>query len=147
MDKTNIPLKDIMTKNLICLSEEDTGDRIADVFTQHKIHHIPVLNEKRKLAGIVSRVDFDRISLGLSLFASQKKADYNEALYRTLRVKDIMTPDPYTLQEDNTLHDAYMVLKSHNFRAVPILSGEKLVGIVTSIDLLESGLNLSSEYT
>lgn len=50
-------------------------------------------------------------------------------------VRDVMTTDLTTLLEDESLLDATLVLARASFRHIPILSGERLVGIVTSTDV------------
>ena len=43
----------VMTKNLLCASEEDTIDYIQAVMTENRIRHIPIM-EKTELKGLVS---------------------------------------------------------------------------------------------
>lgn len=53
-------------------------------------------------------------------------------------VKDFMTPDPVTVAPENSLSDAFALLKEHNIRRLPVVSNGKLVGIVTENDLLKA---------
>jgi len=50
-------------------------------------------------------------------------------------VRDIMTTDFITLQEDESLLDATLIFARSGFRHIPILNGKQLVGIVTERDL------------
>lgn len=53
----------------------------------------------------------------------------------TALVKDWMTPNPITAIPETTLPDALMVMKKYNIRRLPVLDGDRLVGIVTRGDL------------
>jgi acetoin utilization protein AcuB len=50
-------------------------------------------------------------------------------------VRDIMTTDLTTLREDEMMLDATLVLSHAGLRHIPIMSGDQLVGIVTSTDV------------
>ena len=141
----NIRVHEIMTKDIVHLTIEDTVDKIATIFDVKKIHHIPVLSLEGNLVGIVSKTDFDRVSLGMSLFRDQYADEYNNAMYRTTRVVDIMTKDVISLSPNHTLQDAYEIFKENMIRALPVLENGMLKGIVTPIDLLEFLLNDVSE--
>lgn len=52
-------------------------------------------------------------------------------------VKDVMTPDPITVEEDVSFQDALKILRDKGIRRLPVVDKEgKLVGIVTEKDLL-----------
>jgi CBS domain-containing protein len=53
----------------------------------------------------------------------------------TALVKDWMTPNPITAIPETTLPDALMVMKKYNIRRLPVVDGNRLVGIVTRGDL------------
>lgn len=141
----NIPVSEIMTKDVIHLTTEDTVDRIAAIFDVKKIHHIPVLSLDGSLVGIVSKTDFDRVSLGMSLFREKYADEYNQSMYRATRVVDIMTKDVVSLNPHHTLWDAYEIFKENLVRALPVIDNGILLGIVTPIDLLEFMLETVSE--
>jgi CBS domain-containing protein len=55
---------------------------------------------------------------------------------RTAIAKDLMTPNPHCLQAENYMFEAMAYLESHQSKHLPVLSGGKLVGIVTLRDLM-----------
>jgi CBS domain-containing protein len=57
-------------------------------------------------------------------------------------VRDFMTKDVTTLQETDSLLDARMVFVRSSFRHLPVLSGRKLVGIVTEHDIRQHSPSL-----
>ena len=58
-----------------------------------------------------------------------------------MKVQDIMTPDPITLNPRNTLRDAGRIAEEHGLRRFPVISNGRLVGIITDRDLRQAGLS------
>jgi CBS domain-containing protein len=59
-----------------------------------------------------------------------------------MKIKDIMTPDPVTIPVHAPVRDAAALLKKHHIGGLPVMDGDRLVGIVTESDiiaLLETG--------
>jgi len=55
-----------------------------------------------------------------------------------MRIRDIMTKNPITVQTDTRLRDAHRLMVEHNIRKLPVLKNKKLVGIVTYDMILEA---------
>lgn len=53
----------------------------------------------------------------------------------TLTIDEVMSPSPYSIQVDATLSDAHELMRSHHIRHLPVLDGDRLVGMVTERDL------------
>ena len=133
---TALPLSKIMQKDVVTVSSEDTLDKVASIFKYGKFHHLPVININFDLIGIISTTDFDKFSWGKSFFNNDRKAEINEMLYKTNRTVDIMTPHVYTLRQDQSVAEAIQSFQKFKFRAIPIVEGEKVVGIITPMDIL-----------
>lgn len=133
----NTLISSLMTTDLVQVSSEDTVDVVADIFYESSLHHVLVYNRNQEFCGIVSRTDFDKISMGMSMLNVQKRAEYNDALYRSLRVLDIMTPEPVCLSPSNTVADAAKIFLDNQFRALPITEEGQLLGILTPYDLIK----------
>lgn len=56
---------------------------------------------------------------------------------RVLTLRDIMTPDPVTVDESMTLREAVEVLRAAGVSGAPVLRGETLVGVLSATDILE----------
>jgi CBS domain-containing protein len=55
---TNTPLKKVMTKNVLTVSEDATFAEARRTLTSHGIRHLPVVNSEGRLAGLVVVRDF-----------------------------------------------------------------------------------------
>ena len=62
------------------------------------------------------------------------------------KVRDLMTPNPYTLQPRDTLAALYDLMDTHRVRHVPIVDGDgELVGLLTHTDLAMAALGSLSD--
>lgn len=52
-------------------------------------------------------------------------------------VKEIMTKNPVTIDKGATIADALDIMRSNKFRRLPVMDGDKIIGIVTDRDLRE----------
>ena len=132
-----VSLQEIMTTDLVTIRFDEIVTQVAQIFKKQSFHHIPVVDENNHLAGIISKIDFERIKNGATLFRNPKVEKYNEILFQTLLVKDMMTKTVVSFKPTDSIRLAYLVFKENKFRAIPILEKEKLVGIVTPLDLLD----------
>ncbi len=135
VDKTT-RIADIMTKNVIVVQPTDTMEIVQDIFRKHNIHHIPVV-EEGKAVGILSYSDYLKLLHGFTLFKTHKSHEYNDAILRSLLVKEVMTKPIATIRPDDTVELAAGFFRENLFHALPVVDEEGLlVGIVTTYDLL-----------
>ena len=119
----------VMTKNVVYATPDQNLLDIKHIYEQKKWHHhIPIV-ENEKLVGMVSLIDFMYNIAGAGLSDDHK-------VYKTLKVKDIMTQKPFSLTTNNTVEDVAKVLAVGHYHAVPILENDRLVGIVSTADII-----------
>ena len=70
----------VMTKNLLCASEEDTIDNIQAVMTENRIRHIPIM-DKTELKGLVSIGDVVNAQIKIHEVENHYLKDYIEGKY------------------------------------------------------------------
>ena len=120
-----------MSKNVVCVSPEQCLLDVKHIYENKKFHHhIPVV-ENEKLVGMVSLIDFMYNIAGAGINDDNK-------VYQELNVRDIMTHKPFYLTIDATIGDAAKALSKGYYHAVPVLEDEKIVGIVSTADILKS---------
>lgn len=124
----------LMTKNVVYVSPEQNLLDVKHIYEKKDFHHhIPVV-DNNKLVGMVSLIDFMYNISGAGINDDHK-------IYKKLHVKDIMTQKPFYLKANSTIEDAAKVLAQGHYRAIPILEDNKLVGIVSTADLIKYALN------
>jgi CBS domain-containing protein len=132
--KRNEPVSKIMSTNVVTVHHGDPVSRVRRVVKERGVHHIPVVNGDQ-LIGIVSFSDILRVSFGDAFNTDERTVD--ATLDHTLKLEDIMAKNPVSLQESATIREAAVVLAQGDFHAVPIVHGTKLVGIITTTDLIK----------
>jgi len=130
----NNPVSEIMTTKLVTVSPDDFLVQVTKIFGENNFHHIPVVKEGSKLAGIISKEDFQK----MSIFLQQKKATNPNATpdSDSLRAADIMTGCPLSLDPDDSVGLAADVFLANRFHSLPVVDDGQLVGLVTSHDLI-----------
>ena len=119
----NEPLSSIMAEDLVTLNADASLDDVRRVFIKNKVHHIPIVDDNEQLVGIVSTYDLFKIEKHPSEFGS-------------ICVGDVMTRGIATLEPTDKIGAAAEVFLEHLFHAVPVVKDKKLLGIVTSHDIL-----------
>jgi CBS domain-containing protein len=130
------PVSEIMTTNLIVVSPNTTLDKVKDIFKTYMFHHLPVVNN-HCLVGIISKVDLYRVSHSIDLFHSKTNEELNNRLFKSLLAEEVMVTDTTVLAPDDTVAYAAELFNRNQFHALPVVVGEKLVGIVTTLDLIK----------
>ena len=131
--KKNEPLTKVMSTELITVHDGEPVSRLRKIFEDHQIHHVPVVSGD-EVIGIVTSTDFMRISFGE--FGNQDARNLDAVLDHTYKMHDVMVKNPVTIPKSSTVREAAKALGTGDFHALPVVEDNKLVGIVTSTDLL-----------
>ncbi len=129
------PVSKIMTKTLTVVSPITTLEKVKKLFDTHNFHHIPVV-ENGCLLGVISKVDLYRVSHCLDLFHSKSNMEYNERLFKSLLAEEVMSHNTAVLSPDDTISYAAKLFNLNQFHALPVVVDEKLVGMVTTYDMI-----------
>ena len=134
-------VSEIMTAKIVTVEMDDRLEVVKEIFDTLHFHHLLVLDEHKKLSGIVSDRDLLR---ALSPYVGSAAETARDAATLNKRVHQIMTRQPVTLQPQATIADAVNLLLAHPISCIPIVDDEfRPVGILSWRDLLRS-LNTSS---
>ena len=131
--KTN-SIVEVMTKNVVCVTPDQHLLDVKHIYEKEKFHHHIPVQENGKLVGMVSLIDFMYNISGAGI------SDDN-TVYKELKVKDIMTQNPFYLTTKATIDDIAKVLAKGKYHAVPVLENDKIVGIVSTADMITYFLN------
>jgi len=131
-------VRDVMTRNLITVDPETSFTDALKIMRKNKIRRLPVL-EKGKLVGIVTEKDI--------LYASPSKATTLDVwelhyLLNKLKIREIMTRDVVTIQEDTPVEEAAKIMVDNKIGALPVVKGDELVGIITETDIFKVFLEM-----
>ena len=125
----NEPVKEIMTRDIITLSNKASIAETIETMLSNQLGAIPLVDADGKLAGIVTERD---IALSLAGVAGKDT------------VQDYMSPKVFTTTPGTPLEGACKIMVRNGLRRIPIVGGEadiskaakKLLGILTSTDII-----------
>ncbi|MBK8501841.1 MAG: CBS domain-containing protein [Saprospiraceae bacterium] len=135
-DIAETTLGQIMLRNLVVLNPSDTLDKAVETFRMYPFHHLPVVDDDMMLVGMISNTDLERESHGRSLFKHHMKEQHDDALFRSLMVREVMIDAVFQLSPKHSIQDAYQAFCKGRFRAIPIVEDSMLVGIITPLDII-----------
>jgi len=129
-------LADIMTARIVTVEMDDRLEAVKEIFDTMGFHHLLVVDEHKKLSGIVSDRDLLR---ALSPYVGSASETARDLATLNKRVHQIMTRQPKTLGPQSTIAQAVNLLLTHRISCIPIVDDQrKPVGIVSWRDLLRS---------
>ncbi len=114
-----------MTRDPVCVTPDDTLAKAKSLMDAGHFRRLPVI-ENGKLEAIITERDLRQHSGYL---------DYT-------KVSAAMTPDPVTITPRITAEDAARLMLQHKIGGLPVLANDKLVGIVSTSDLLRALLDV-----
>lgn len=130
--KQRVPVTEIMTKDLVKLDPTQSLYDAEKLFNKHSIRHIPVV-EGDRVVGVISRSDLLRISFA-DLNENEETVD--SVVYDMYTLPQVMTRVPVTVESDTTIKEVAEILSKQSFHSIPVVEQGKLVGIVTTTDLI-----------
>lgn len=119
-----ITVSEVMTSRVVSVRDDASVSNIDWEMTLAEVRHIPVIDERGGVVGIVSDRD---------LLRANSRADRDR-----LPVATIMTLLPYTVRADSPVRDAVEQMLIRKINALPVVDADdRLVGILTATDVLE----------
>ena len=146
----------IMTRNVMTARPDMPVIEAAKAMLRHHVAGLPVVDASGKLVGMVSDGDFiRRAEIGtegrrgrwLSLLVGQGQITSDFVRAHGRKVADIMTPNPATVAEDTPLEQVVEVMEANNVKRVPVVNGDRLVGIITYTDFVQAIASLAPDIT
>jgi acetoin utilization protein AcuB len=120
--------KDIMQTDLIVVNKNTPFIKAIELIAKHRITGLPVVEDGMNLVGVVSEKDL----LALTYHLITQNLDE----IKKYTVESLMTKDIITFHADDNLADVCQCFVGSPFRRVPIVEGNKLVGLITRKDLI-----------
>jgi CBS domain-containing protein len=117
---------DLMTRDVLTVAPEDTLGEAAAKMTERGVGAV-VVSDFGRMIGILSERDIMR--------AVADRIHSSEA-----RVREWMTADPITATQDTPIEEAGRTMLEHGFRHLPVVDGERAVGIVSIRDIADHQL-------
>lgn len=143
-------VRDVMTPDPITIAPQATVTEAAHLIVDNRVGALPVM-EEGKLIGIVTEGDLILQDvkleyptyihlLGGMIQYPPATAKFESELKKAVaaNVRAVMTEDPTTISVDATVEDAATMLVERDVSRLPVMDGEKLVGVVSKSDIVRS---------
>lgn len=109
-------VKHAMSSKLTTVEPSATASEVRERMQEGKFRHVMVCGDNRRLLGVISDRDLNR--------AQAKTA------------AELMTPNPCTAAPDDPISPAITLLIRRRISCLPVVEGERLVGVLTTTDLM-----------
>jgi len=130
----SIVVRDVMSTQLVTLAADETVSLAEQLMRAIEARHLPVLGEGDRLVGIVS--DRDLLRAAASSLAGLHEEDAR-TFKRQIRVDQIMSRNIAVAKPETMLRDAAKLMRANKISCLPVVEGERLVGLVTETDLVD----------
>jgi len=118
-------VKDVMTSPVVTIAETATANKVAELMLDNKVGCVIVVDKMGNAIGIVTERDLVVRVLAKNLAPSDARA------------KNFMTCPLVTVEPEANVTDAARMMSKQNIRRLGVLYRAKLVGIVSSKDILD----------
>jgi len=131
-------VQQFMTSQVITVSPAESILNAMNIMKTKKINRLPVISSG-KLVGIVT--DGDLRAASPSPITSLSKFEMNELLSK-VSIKDVAVKKVITCETGTLIEDAALLMREHKIGALPVMEGEKMVGIITQNNILDAFLDI-----
>ncbi|MCC7485008.1 MAG: CBS domain-containing protein [Burkholderiales bacterium] len=133
MSQAALKVKDVMQRDVKSVRRNDQLALADSLMKNERIRHLPVLDEDGLVCAVLSQRDLFR---GALLRALGYGGRAEESMLRQIAVKEAMSPEVHITTPDTPVAEAARVMIERKVGCLPVVEGEKLVGIVTETDLV-----------
>jgi len=143
---------DIMTSNVVSVMPDSSILQAARLMLQKNISGLPVVTSAGDLVGMITEGDFLRRAetatqrrrsrwIEFLLGPGKLADDYVRSSGR--KVQEVMTQEVFTVAPDAPLQDIVQLMERHRIKRVPVVSGRRVVGVISRANLLRAVVKLS----
>ena len=118
----NEPVKEIMTTEPVCVKETANLKDVINTFIEKNVGGMPVVDKDHKLVSMITERDVLK--------------HLKEDIDKTEKIDKYMTKNPIIATAGERLKDVARTMLRNGFRRLPVISEDKLVGMITSTDFI-----------
>ena len=114
-----IKVSEIMINNPLFTTPNEKISKTELLMLRKNINGLPVVDENNKVIGIITQRDIRLARFAMSLDSSKT------------RVKNLMTPEPYTIKQNDTIKRVLEVMFNNNIERLPVVNNDnELIGLI-----------------
>ena len=127
--------QDVMSRDLIVTSPEASAMAAWELLSRHRVKALPVVDEAQRLVGILTLHDL--------MIDRERQLPRAAACFEQHRVGDLMTREVRTARRYQPLYDLVAAFSDGGLHHMPVMDGERLVGILTQSDMVAALFTLA----
>ena len=128
-----LTVRDAMTAKVRTLRASDRAVDAYDLMDEHHVRNVPIVDDENRLEGLVTQRDL----LSHVLAAAQDlPLSARRAVLESVRLESVMSSVPETVEPQDELREAGVLLLEHKFGCLPVVEGDRLAGILTEADFV-----------
>lgn len=117
-------VEDCMTPNPMTVAAREPVAQVTAIVFHHRIPQLPVIDERNHLIGIITERDLLDAAVN--------------GRVESMVAEDVMTPGPETVTPASEIQDAIDILWRRRYGALPVVVGDRVVGLLSAHDLLRT---------
>jgi CBS domain-containing membrane protein len=134
-----ITVNEFMTPEPYTLRETDSLNDARKIMTERHVRHIPITDGDESLLGLVTQRDVLAATVPSSAQQTRSAPQEGDS---DIKLSDIMIRDVSVIHKTDSLRQAALYIQSHKYGCLPVLSADRLVGIITDSDFIDIAINL-----
>lgn len=131
-------VRDCMTANPITITKDTPIFQALEIIQNRKVRHLPVTRDGR-LIGLVTERGLLKVSPSPASTLSVYELNY---ILAKVTVSEAMIKNPITIGPGAPIEEAALVMRDHKVGCLPVVEGDRLVGILSQTDMVEALVRL-----
>ncbi len=143
----NVPAREFMETEPVSVQMDTPLAEVVRLFFRHRVRALPVVDSDGRLVGVVSERDLfprkkgipfslEKMVTLLGQPVDKQQLTQHESAASTT-VAETMSSNPVTITPETTIEDASMHMLDRRLSVLPVVEGNRLVGMVRRINLLQ----------
>ena len=126
-------VRDFMTSTATSIGQDASLLEAALMVRRSGFRHLPIV-EGERLVGLITDRDINRYAP--SLLSNITQEEYN-AIFENTPLQRVMVKDPVTVEPATPMREVVAMLHNKKLGCMPVVEDGKLVGIITTTDMLK----------
>ena len=127
-------VNEYMTNKVVSANLRDGLHQTFHRMMENNVRHMPVIGEKGELVGIISERDIRRPDF----VGNERNTAHYYVLDNNVKVQEAMSSTPATVSSGDSMQAALGLFINNKYGALPVVDDGKLVGILSSVDMLRA---------
>lgn len=139
-----VPVKEIMTSPVFSIHVDAPFSKVEEMFREQGIRHLPVVDERNVLVGLITQRDLYR------MVSPRKLEDggwyYDKEMLDDIILSRVMIDRPAVIHPEDSVGQALLMMVKGKYGCLPVVNEhQKLCGIITQVDILKTAAEILEE--